>query len=48
MNNTSNTEKNQIITTGLMLLNVCMSCEKEFIPKNSMINEKLCKLCLEK
>jgi len=43
-----NIEKNQNITKGLRLLNVCTNCKNEFIPKNSMINEKLCKSCLEK
>lgn len=43
-----NPEKNQILINGLCLLNVCTNCENEFIPKNSMIDEKLCKLCLEK
>lgn len=43
-----NTKNNQSIIKGLRLLNVCTNCKNEFIPKNSMINEKLCKLCLEK
>lgn len=43
-----NIEKNQDITNGLRLLSACANCENEFIPKNSMINEKLCKSCLEK
>jgi len=43
-----NTKNNQSIIKGLRLLNVCTNCENEFIPKNSMINEKLCKSCLEK
>ena len=42
-----NTKKNQNTINGLCLLNVCANCENEFIPKNSMINEKLCKSCLE-
>ena len=42
-----NTEKNQNTVKELCLLNVCANCENEFIPKNSMINEKLCKACLE-
>jgi hypothetical protein len=41
-------EKNQNTVKGLSLLNVCANCKKEFIPKYSMINEKLCKSCLEK
>jgi len=45
---TINIKKNQTTVKGLRLLNVCANCENEFIPKNSMINEKLCKLCLEK
>lgn len=45
---TINIEKNQNIVKGLRLLNVCANCKNEFIPKNSMINEKLCKSCLEK
>lgn len=43
-----NMERNQNITKGLSLLNVCTNCKNEFIPKNSMINEKLCKPCFEK
>lgn len=43
-----NMERNQNITKGLSLLNVCTNCKNEFIPKNSMINEKICKSCLEK
>ncbi|MFB5624695.1 MAG: hypothetical protein ACE5RP_07280 [Nitrosopumilus sp.] len=42
-----NIEKNQNMVNGLRLLNVCTNCKNEFIPKNSMINEKLCKSCLE-
>ena len=42
-----NPKNNQNITEGLKLLNLCVNCKNEFIPKNSMINEKLCKLCLE-
>jgi hypothetical protein len=45
---TINIEKNQNTVKGLRLLNVCTNCKNEFIPKNSMINEKLCKSCLEK
>ena len=44
----TNTKNNQSTAKGLRLLNVCTNCENEFIPKNSMINEKLCKLCIEK
>ena len=43
-----NIEKNQTTVKGLSLLNVCANCKKEFIPKNSMINEKMCEPCLEK
>ncbi|MDH5431104.1 MAG: hypothetical protein OEW78_04385 [Nitrosopumilus sp.] len=43
-----NTKNNQSTIKGLRLLNVCTNCKNEFIPKNSMINEKLCKSCLEK
>jgi len=43
-----NTKNNQSRIKGLRLLNVCTNCENEFIPKNNMINEKLCKSCLEK
>ena len=42
-----NPKNNQNITEGLKLLNLCVNCKNEFIPKNSMINENLCKLCLE-
>lgn len=45
---TINIEKNQNTVKGLSLLNVCTNCKKEFIPKTSMINEKMCKPCLEK
>ncbi|MFB5602709.1 MAG: hypothetical protein HPQ69_01330 [Marine Group I thaumarchaeote] len=44
----TNSKNNQSTVKGLRLLNVCINCENEFIPKNSMINEKLCKSCLEK
>jgi len=44
----TNTKNNQSTVKGLRLVNVCTNCENEFIPKNSMINEKLCKSCLEK
>ncbi|MGY5151666.1 MAG: hypothetical protein ACW9XA_05300 [Candidatus Nitrosopumilus sp. bin_6a] len=43
-----NTKNNQSTIKGLRLLNVCTNCKNKFIPKNSMINEKLCKSCLEK
>jgi hypothetical protein len=43
-----NTKNNQNIIKSLKLFNVCTNCKNEFIPKNSMINEKLCKSCLEK
>lgn len=43
----TNVKNNQSITNGLKLLNVCTNWENEFIPKNRMINEKLCKSCLE-
>lgn len=43
-----NSKNNQNITKGLKLLNVCMNCEKKFVPENSMSNEKLCKSCIEK
>jgi hypothetical protein len=43
-----NTKKNQNIIKGLSLLNICTNCKNEFIPKNSMIYEKICKACLEK
>jgi len=42
-----NSKNNQNITEGLKLLNLCANCKNEFIPKNSMVNEKSCKLCLE-
>jgi hypothetical protein len=44
----TNSKNNQSTAKGLRLLNVCTNCKNEFIPKNSMINEKLCKSCLEK
>ena len=44
----TNYKNNQSTAKGLRLLNVCTNCENEFVPKNSMINEKLCKSCLEK
>ena len=44
----TNSKNNQSIAKGLRLLNVCTNCKNEFIPKNSMINEKLCKSCLKK
>ena len=47
-NKTINIDESQTTVKGLKLLNVCANCENEFIPKNSMINEKLCKSCLEK
>jgi formylmethanofuran dehydrogenase subunit E len=43
-----NLKNNQSIIKGLKLLNVCDNCKNEFIPKNSMIDEILCKSCLEK
>jgi hypothetical protein len=46
--NEMKTNNNQSTAKGLRLLNVCTNCKNEFIPKNSMINEKLCKSCLEK
>ena len=45
---TTNIEKNQNTVKGLRLLSACVNCKNEFIPKNSMIDEKLCKSCLEK
>jgi len=47
-NKTINANESQTTVKGLRLLNVCTNCENKFIPKNSMINEKLCKSCLEK
>ena len=44
----TNNENNHNTAKGLRLLNVCTSCETEFIPKNSMIYEKICKSCIEK
>ena len=44
----TNSKNNQSTVKRLRLLNVCINCENEFIPKNSMINEKLCKSCVEK
>lgn len=44
----TNTQNNQSALNGIKLFNVCTNCENEFIPKNSMSNEKLCKSCLEK
>lgn len=41
-------QKSQNTVKRLRLLNVCVNCKNEFIPKNSMISEKLCKSCLEK
>jgi len=43
-----NIERNQNTTKGVSLLNTCINCGNEFTPINSMINEKICKLCLEK
>ena len=43
-----NLKNNQSIIKGLKLVNVCDNCKNEFIPKNSMIDELLCKSCLEK
>lgn len=45
---TINMQESQSTVMGLRLLNVCANCENEFIPKNSMINEKMCRSCLEK
>lgn len=45
---TNNMQESQSTVKGLKLLNVCTNCENKFIPKNSMINEKLCKSCLGK
>ncbi len=43
-----NIDESQSTVKGLKLHNVCTNCENKFIPKNSMMNEKLCKSCLEK
>ncbi|QLH05535.1 hypothetical protein C5F49_03115 [Nitrosopumilus oxyclinae] len=47
-NKTIKIDESQSTVKGLRLLNVCSNCENKFIPKNSMMNEKLCKSCLEK
>ncbi|MDH5430305.1 MAG: hypothetical protein OEW78_00275 [Nitrosopumilus sp.] len=41
-------KRNQNTIKGVSLLNTCINCDDDFIPINSMINEKICKLCLEK
>jgi hypothetical protein len=45
---TTDIEKSQNTVKELRLLNACADCKNKFIPKNSMVDEKLCKLCLEK
>jgi hypothetical protein len=42
------TESNQNITHSIVLLNTCANCGRKFKPVKSMINEKLCDLCLGK
>ena len=46
-NKTISMQESQSTVKGLRLLNVCANCDDEFIPKNSMINEKMCRSCLE-
>lgn len=41
-------QNNQDVSGGLILLNRCNKCGNEFKPKNSMLNEPLCNCCIEK
>lgn len=43
----TDTEKDQNTTKGVSLLNVCTNCGAKFKPINSMINERLCNLCIK-
>ena len=42
------TQNNCSLTSGIILLNTCTSCQNEFKPTNSMTYETLCGLCLGK
>lgn len=41
-------QNNQDISRGVILLNRCNKCGNGFKPKNSMLNEPLCNFCIEK
>ncbi|CAD6524061.1 conserved hypothetical protein [metagenome] len=41
-------QSNQNVSNGIILLNVCTKCGNKFKPKNSMLYELLCNPCLEK
>lgn len=36
------------ISQGVILVNICSKCGSRFKPKNSMLNEPVCNICLEK
>ena len=42
------TQNNDSVTSGIILLNTCTSCQNEFKPTKSMTYETLCKSCLGK